>query len=118
MIDEVKTVCTQPIDLILSPTDRAQILHCFTHHFAAINKRPVDNLDQLVKAFQNKMAQLAMVITFSYQYGDAVGRSNTGWARAHADGEAGQTLNQMRNGTLWFDGWKNLDYEVLCVLNE
>lgn len=118
MLDEVTGITQEPIPLILSPTDRAQINHTFQHWFVAINKRPAPNLEQLIKDFQVKMSRLSMVIEFSYQYGSVAGKANTGWPTAFADGEAGQTLNQMKNGTLWFDGWKNLEYEVLCVISE
>jgi hypothetical protein len=75
-------------------------------------------LEQLIKDFKVKMSRLSMVIKISYQYGAVAGKANTGWPTATADGEAGQTLNQMRNGTLWFDAWRNLEYEVLCVIQE
>jgi len=118
MLDEVTGITQKPIDLILSATDRVQINHTFQHWFAAINKRQVPDLERLTKEFQLKMAKLAMVIKFSYQYGAVAGKPGTGWPIASAEGDAAETLNQMKNGTLWFNGWKNLDYEVLQVIQD
>ena len=118
MLDEVTGITQRPIELILSGTDRAQILHTFIHWFAAINKRQVPNLPQMIKEFEVKMAALSRVIKFSYQYGAVAGKANTGWPVSSAEGDAGTTLNQMKNGTLWFPAWKNLDYEVLQVISE
>jgi hypothetical protein len=95
-----------------------QINHTFQQWFAAINKRQVENLPQLIKDFQTKMTRLSAVIKISYQYGAVAGKANTGWPVTSAEGEAGQTLSQMKNGTLWFNPWRNLDYEILQVIQE
>jgi hypothetical protein len=115
MIDELVELTTQRSELELSSTDRAQVNHTFQHWFEAVNKRQCPDLEQKVADFKAKMSKLALVIKFTWQYG---GDGKDLILTASADGAPGQTLQQMKVGTLWFNGWKNLEYEVLCVIGE
>jgi hypothetical protein len=111
MIDELVGFAAAPIELEFSGTDRALINHTLQHWFAATGKRAVPELDAKIANFKIRMAHLALGVRFKYT---TVGKN--GRLLAEADGENAITLSQVKLGTLWFDGWKNLEYEIMCVV--
>lgn len=113
MIDELVAFASEPIELLLNSTDRAQIAHTFLHWFQATGKRAVPDLEQRVLDYQKKLATLALNIRFKY-----VNADKSGQLVAEADGANAVTLAELKAGTLWFDGWNRMEYEVLCVIQD
>ena len=109
MIEELEELTTQPIPASLTVFDRGKINATLLHWFEATNKRQVPDLDLRVKAFKVRLSRLASVIEISYYRGRLT---------SSAPGDSADTLAQVRGGSLWFDGWNNLEARLLAVLND
>jgi hypothetical protein len=115
MINEISELTREPVVLEFSGVERVQIYSTFLHWFAAVNKKPVPDLERRVAEFKQRLSQLSRVIKFSYKF--QLGCKDSDLI-AEADGLAGQTLQQMKSGTLWFDAWPYLEYEVMAAVSD
>jgi len=108
-IHEVSDWTSGPIKMPITGTDRAVIAHTLLHWFEAANKRPCPDLDQKCIQFKKSLAKLALSIELSYQNGQLT---------ATALGEDLDTLNKVRAGTLWFNGWDHVEARLLTVVQD
>lgn len=95
--------------ICFNQSQRAELYHGLLHWFAATNKVQVRNLEVLSVAFKKCLYNLAMQVEFKI-----VGHNLI----ACATGEAGDTLKQIKFGTLWFSAWDNVDLRMFALADE
>lgn len=115
-IEEIEGFIANPlVELEFSGVQRAQINACMQHWFAAVNKRQCPDLERRVNDLKRRLSMLALQIKFKYEFVDG---SRDTQLVAYADGEGQETLRMIKSGTLWFDRWKSLEYEVMLAATD
>jgi hypothetical protein len=93
------------IEYPLTQQQRGYLYRGLQQWFQATPKVACPDLDQKVAAFNKALYNLAMTVNFK-----PAGNEFKTSVKACATGDALITLNQVRNGTLWFTGWVSAQF--------
>lgn len=107
MIDEIKHNVVERLDLPFGPGDRATLNMQLQLWFAATNKKPSPDLDTKILKYRAKLSAMAQVIVFYYRRGVLT---------SEAPGDAGVTLAEIKNGTMWFEACAKFEQKMLVAL--
>lgn len=108
MFDYALKWTTGKIYLPLGSRERASINEALQQWWAAANKKQLPDIQQRTEAFRPKLSSLSQTIQLYYNNGElgSEGGSNQ------------ETLNQVKFGTSWSEGFSHFEQRLLVMIQD